>query len=481
MDLGTSQLTGFSSMQPLMPLQGPGTAPWWGFMNPAGGGGGGGFPLIPPHYPPTGNLNFPIPAMPAMPMFNPTIPMFSPFTRQRNVARYAEVAEAEPAEAPDPPTATAEYLAQASQAASPTQTAQPLLVILDLNGTLIHGRNRKFPPKFTRRSLLDKFLATLLLKHKVMVWSSSQPKTVKAICQQLFSPMQRKALLAEWGRDKLNLTSSQYKSKVQVYKTLETVWKDQAVQSRYPKSILENETDSGNVKSRWDQSNTVLLDDSKLKALSEPFNIIELPEYEGFETPGQDGETIFPKVLSRLEMLSRHDDVSKVLRGWSRTDTAMGTATGPGKEFLDFELDELDRLHIFSVSDNHPTPTSPGPKLEQSHSTKEDAQIQKRLLRKAMKNERKAAKEARDLKSVYNNPNSPLYRGSGTPDTGSEQGGDSTQHDDDDSLDSKERKKQKHKHRRAENRRERSSSGSGSGPSQSENQLLDRLEESLTV
>lgn len=475
MAMETSQLTGFP-MQPFMPFQAPGTdvsgsfnAPWWGFMNPAAGA----LPFIPPH-PPAINPNFPMPAM-----FNPTIPMFSPFN-PNSALNYGMASYPDPndrprvhdasnsPEAPEAPEATAQYLAQASPPASPTQTAQPLLIILDLNGTLIHRRNRKFPPSFTRRSLLNKFLNTLLLKHKVMVWSSSQPKTVKAICQQLFSPMQRKALLAEWGRDKLNLTTSQYKSKVQVYKTLETVWADQTVQSRYPKFLLDN----GNAKTRWDQSNTVLIDDSKLKALSEPFNIIELPEYEGFETPGRDGETIFPKVLSRLDMLSRHDDVSRVLHGWLRTDT--------GREFLDFELDEHDRRHIFSPSGVVPEP--PNPEQPRTRSTKEEAQIQKRLLRKAMKNERKAAKEARDLKSVYNNTNSPLY--GGIPEAGSDQG-DTTQHDD--GLTLKERKiqmrEQKRKQKRAEKRTERRDQElhSPSVSSQSENQLLDRLEESLTV
>lgn len=457
-------------------------------MNPAGGSAApAGLPFIPPPHP-TGNPNFAMPAMPAM--FNPTIPMFSPFNtnpnldtprhtpRHRNHDASPRVVE------PNAPEATARYLTQASQPPIPTSStqSQPLLIILDLNGTLIHRRNRKFPPKFTRRSLLDSFLATLLLKHKVMVWSSSQPKTVKAICQQLFSPMQRKALLAEWGRDKLNLTSEQYKNKVQVYKTLDTVWGDQAVQARYPRSASAG----ANAKTRWDQSNTVLLDDSKLKAVSEPFNIIELPEYEGFETAGQDGDTIFPRVLSRLEMLSRHDDVSKVLHAWSQTNTGTGT-----KNFLDFELDELDRQNLFNVSGLQPDPT-PNPNLEQSRSSKEEAHIQKRLLRKAMKNERKAAKEARDATSVHNNPNSSLYRGTPTtttttPDAGSEQ----SEHD---VLSSKARKKQmreeqrkqRRAEKRAEDRRERSPSGSLSSQSESvssrsDNQLLDRLEESLTV
>lgn len=138
-----------------------------------------------------------------------------------------------------------------------------------------------------------------------MIWSSSQPITVNAVCEKLFPGDKRKALVAEWGRDKFKLPQDQYRSKIQVYKTLETVWADPQVQASYP---------SGQgPKTRWDQTNTILIDDSKLKAVSEPYNILEIPE---FTNAPNDDPSIFPKVLRVLEILARHDDVSKVLRDW---------------------------------------------------------------------------------------------------------------------------------------------------------------------
>lgn len=278
-----------------------------------------------------------------------------------------------------------------------------------------------------------------------MIWSSSQPQTVSAVCDKLFSRAQRQQLVAEWGRDKLNLTTSQYKAKVQVYKTLETLWADPAIQATYPKSAEAEAEGNGdgngnkNIKSRWDQSNTILIDDSKLKALSEPYNIIEIPEFVGFETAGLDGATIFPRVLDRLETLSLHDDVSKVLREWSvsRPD-ALGLDSG-----------KFGSGKITSVG----TPAG--------SVSKHDAEVNKRALRKAIKNERKAAQKTRDLKSNFNNPNNKIYQGSAAG-SAADAGLDSDAQQEED-----------------QGKDRRSSSPGSPGSTHSENQLLDRLEESL--
>lgn len=420
-------------------------APWWNPMNPIASA----LPFMPP--PPLINPNFPNPAM-AGPMFNQTMPCFSPFNPmgalnvpadQYNEARYPSPLDRPRVEraskSPEAPEATSQYLTQASTPAKPSAPARPLLVILDLNGTLIYRKTRKFPPQFSKRVHLNQFLDTLMSKHKVMIWSSSQPKTVAAICDKLFSQTQRQQLVAEWGRDKLNLTTSQYKAKVQVYKTLETLWADPMIQATYPKA----DGDSGKGESRWDQSNTILIDDSKLKALSEPYNIIEIPEFVGIETSGLDGATIFPKVLDRLETLSLHDDVSKVLRGWSMSR----------QDVLELDSGKFGKGKI----------TSAGTRT--GRVSKHESEVNKRALRKAIKNERKEAKKARDHKSNVNNPLSKVYKGNAAePATDAE-------HDDN----------AQQQHKDQEQQKQRSSSPGSPGSTQSENRLLDRLEESLNV
>ncbi|KAJ5147816.1 hypothetical protein N7526_001168 [Penicillium atrosanguineum] len=209
------------------------------------------------------------------------------------------------------------YLKTASKVPRRRNSPRPLLIILDLNGTLILRKHKRLPPSFARRSGLGEFLEELVRKHSVMVWSSSKPQTVNAICERLFPGDKANALVAQWGRDKFGLTSAQYNSKLQVYKELHKVWKDRKVQSAYPgNNPTDSEFPPGHC---WDQSNTILIDDSKLKALSEPYNILEIPEF--INNPSIDESTLFKKVLARLEYLSYYDDVSKVFREWNEQAT----------------------------------------------------------------------------------------------------------------------------------------------------------------
>ncbi|KAJ5173862.1 uncharacterized protein N7500_001793 [Penicillium coprophilum] len=243
------------------------------------------------------------------------------------------------------PLPTLQYTNQASLKPEKTEK-RPLLVILDLNGTLIYRKLRKFPPKFARRTGLDHFLATLIENYKVMIWSSSQPPTVNAVCEQIFPGPMHDSLVAIWGRDKFGLTAGQYNKKLQVYKELHKVWADPNIQGAFPgnehlkdspASLSGTQSTQNNRKQkhreaetaklpaghRWDQTNTILIDDSKLKASSEPFNILEIPEFN--DNPNIDETKLFIKVLNRLDYLAHHDDVSKVLCTWNeRVDRGEG-------------------------------------------------------------------------------------------------------------------------------------------------------------
>ncbi|GIJ89941.1 hypothetical protein Asppvi_008887 [Aspergillus pseudoviridinutans] len=278
---------------------------------------------------------------------------------------------------PEPPAPTKEYLTRSSSAPKLHPNRQPLLVILDLNGTLIFRKHRRLPPSFAKRTGLDQFLDVLLKNYKVMIWSSSQPETVGAVCEKLFPGEKRKSLVAEWGRDKLNLSKSQYRSKVQVYKTLETVWSNQEIQASYPsshqkgRSKMKKKAAQGNP--RWDQTNTVLIDDSKLKALSEPYNILEIPEFTN--APGIDESRIFPKVLECLDALAQHDDVSKLLQVWNSKLAANATILD-----LDIGVNQSSQQQTGSSS---MTPSTP----------QEIAQARKER-RRARKQEKKAARRA---------------------------------------------------------------------------------------
>ncbi|KAJ5985043.1 hypothetical protein N7522_012239 [Penicillium canescens] len=321
------------------------------------------------------------------------------------------------------PAPTQAYMQQSSQEPQQSSSKRPLLIILDLNGTLIFRKKRVFPPKFARRAGLDQFLASLIKNYSVMIWSSSQPPTVNAVCEKLFPGAMHDKVVALWGRDKFGLTQRQYNNKLQVYKQLHKVWETPSIQGAFPgneslrdvpsaaatttrramvqKASVQQKAmvDTKNLQPghRWDQTNTILIDDSKLKALSEPFNILEIPEFTN--DPKIDESTLFAKILHRLDILSHHDDVSKVLRVWNeRVDKSEGS-------ILDLDLGPMEDLDLEDGGMTLPTEPSastsasaststaaPRNKNQPQTQTEEEKQEQKAATRKAKKQRQKARK-----------------------------------------------------------------------------------------
>ncbi|KAI6858651.1 hypothetical protein KC343_g11055 [Hortaea werneckii] len=197
------------------------------------------------------------------------------------------------------PIPTFNYVKTANEKSKTLDKPRPLLIILDLNGTLLFRKSRG--ASFVGRPKVQEFLQYLLAKHKVMVWSSATPTNVELMCEKLFAPHQKDKLVGIWGRDKLHLTPAQYNQKVQVYKQLRWAWRDHIVASSAAPSTGE-----------WDQENTVLIDDSEEKAASEPYNLLKIDEYEG--TAEQDELDVLGQVVEYLEKLSWQSNVSAYMR-----------------------------------------------------------------------------------------------------------------------------------------------------------------------
>ncbi|KAJ5902518.1 hypothetical protein N7495_003046 [Penicillium taxi] len=236
---------------------------------------------------------FPVNSLPSLPSLQMDQLISSPQRDQEKVIFKA---------APKP---TAKYLARATSVASKCDP-QPLLVILDMNGTL--GKKTK-KGGFIMREGLTKFLQKLTRKYYVMIWTSATPQIMYRALN-LISEKNRAGIIAAWGRDTLGLSKLEYQSNAQVYKRLEVVWSDKTIQAFHPNSKTEN----GKVVSRWDQSNTVLIDDSTIKGCAQPYNIFEIPEFTSLHA---DKPGVFDNVFHSLDYLSRHDDVSKVLHKWA--------------------------------------------------------------------------------------------------------------------------------------------------------------------
>ncbi|KAI9677548.1 MAG: hypothetical protein M1817_006502 [Caeruleum heppii] len=200
------------------------------------------------------------------------------------------------------PEPTFQYLTQSGNVPAPSSRPQPLLLVIDLNGTLIHRPNRKHPTSFKPRMDLNSFLEHILAEHTVMIWSSARPKNVALMCGNIFTVQQRALVIAEWGRDMLDLTPEQYQTKSPVYKRLEKIWTSSAFRTTHPNHS------SG---AQWHQGNTVLIDDSSLKAAYQPHNLVQISEYYG---QSERKERPLKQVAKYLESLRWQQDVSSYMR-----------------------------------------------------------------------------------------------------------------------------------------------------------------------
>ena len=200
---------------------------------------------------------------------------------------------------PDP---TNDYLTASNVVSQSLQQPQNLLVVIDLNGTLLFRPSRRQPTKFIARPNTHPFLKYCINTFTVVIWSSAKPENVKNMCDAILTPDLRKQVVAIWGRDKFGLSKADYVMRVQCYKRLTKLWSDNKVAKSHPQWA-----EGG----RWDQTNTVLIDDSLEKGRSEPFNLVEIPEFFGDEM--EIGEFL-PQVHDFLNHLSMHSNVSACMR-----------------------------------------------------------------------------------------------------------------------------------------------------------------------
>ncbi|CAH0053405.1 unnamed protein product [Clonostachys solani] len=200
---------------------------------------------------------------------------------------------------PDP---SADYLAQA--AGPPSTLAQPrrILVVLDLNGTLLYRPSKRRPFHFVARPHARKFMEYCLDTFQLAIWSSARPQNVHKMVEKLLTPEDVARCVVVWSREHFGLSTEDYDSRVQVYKRLTRLWTDTAVIASHPDAATG---------SCWDQTNTVLVDDSLEKGRSEPHNLLTIPEFSGLENESAE---VLPQVHDFLNALCWQSDVSRYIR-----------------------------------------------------------------------------------------------------------------------------------------------------------------------
>ena len=202
-----------------------------------------------------------------------------------------------------------------------------------------------------------KLLEYLFVNHVVMVYTSGQPHNAEKIARRLFSAEQYDQLAAVWARDKLDLTTAQYKDKVQVYKKLDKIWNTTEIQASF--------LPAG--QGRWDQTNTILVDDSHLKAFQEPHNLLQVPEFVSFskitaglkkKAFGKREEGICQSLVIKLEVLKWQDDVSRLIWRWQTGKVDIPRVPN-SNVFVDEMVDQKEQLRKdLEAAVNLPTPRS---------------------------------------------------------------------------------------------------------------------------
>jgi hypothetical protein len=193
------------------------------------------------------------------------------------------------------------YLSISAMEPQASSMSQPLLLILDLNGTVLYRPSRSTPHYFIQRPSAQQFLDFALANFSVMIWSSARLENVDHMCNKLFSKESRQRLVAVWGRDHLGLSAADTKKRVQVYKRLEKVWNDPQIQGRHP---LAGEGKG------WHQGNTILIDDSVEKSRSEPYNFLQVPEFSGNK---REDPNILKEIEEYLLILRMQTNVSSYI------------------------------------------------------------------------------------------------------------------------------------------------------------------------
>lgn len=173
---------------------------------------------------------------------------------------------------------------------------------MDLNGTLLHRPHRNRPFHFIERPHARRFVQYCLETFHLAIWSSARPQNVAKMVGRLLTPEQVDRCLLVWARDQFGLSAKDYDTRVQCYKRLVRVWDDPRVVAAHPDAARGG---------RWDQSNTVLVDDSLEKGRTEPFNILALPEFTGL---ANEKTEVLPQVHDYLNALSWQADVSSYMR-----------------------------------------------------------------------------------------------------------------------------------------------------------------------
>lgn len=203
------------------------------------------------------------------------------------------------------------YMELASQPPMKLDTSKKLLVILDLNGTLFYSSDKNYKTRtYIKRPYFVPLLLFLYANCRVMIWSSATRQRVNSMLTGGgFTGVEK--IDRVWNREHLQLCSKDLYRKVLTLKDLEFVWS--AIEAERTEAKPEQLLEGGKYEFRYDQTNTVLIDDSSHKTQLQPHNCMIVPDFDSTRVQCGDDQELL-KVIHYLSDLLYQDNVSAYMR-----------------------------------------------------------------------------------------------------------------------------------------------------------------------
>ncbi|KAJ3234382.1 hypothetical protein HDU78_005876 [Chytriomyces hyalinus] len=213
-----------------------------------------------------------------------------------------------------------------------------LLVVLDLNGTLVDRLTKQHERRMASqnalcpkqsdltlercrvflRPYLDVFLRFLLDNFHVAVWTSAISKNAHPMTEFIIEPFGgAEALEFVWDRDQCILDPIP-KKPFNTIKDLRLIWREAQNPNLRNNETFDDTLPDANLSIPftpshvWDETNTILLDDSASKSCRTPLNHLLIPTFSVWDlkaTPNCDQDTTLLATMSYLKhLLKSHDE-----------------------------------------------------------------------------------------------------------------------------------------------------------------------------
>ncbi|EEB08957.1 NLI interacting factor family phosphatase [Schizosaccharomyces japonicus yFS275] len=219
------------------------------------------------------------------------------------------------------------------------------LLVLDLNGSLLYRPPPRHLTKPIPRPGVKNFLKFAFANFNIVVWSSAQSHNIQKMMHAVMNKEQRKQVLLCMTREDVDFEEGDRNTKIQTYKNLTKVWQQ-----------LKKDKDDN--PAAWNQFNTVIVDDSAIKCCAQPYNLLQLSDFQPSPTE-KTKDFALVCAIRYLKHLKRIPNVCDYIRSYPFTSIQNVKSQEEGLRELDkmFKAykralrEQSDRLELTSKVD----------------------------------------------------------------------------------------------------------------------------------